>query len=326
MKRSLIAGLALGLLSAASWAGPGVVVGGPKFGNSPQSWNAPIQRTRAPIVRPPVRHPNWCGTNPRSVRPHHPGVITTGSGLVIDGRYRDDNLSLGLHLGGLYEVDRRGYSCLPDRGYYPARGYGWRYGRRSVYDGNYYAGWNAPYYATPVHYPAVTMVPPTTQVAPTPAPPPVPATVIEQAREALALGGADRAVTLYKEHLGEFHQDSVALRELGAALLEAGRLAEGIAVIREAYTMNPGLADEPLDGWIFGVRADDRLANLVRRVGAYANSGGNASPWLALTMLMQAQGRDHIALMNMVKGVDRGLDEAIANPLGDALRRKAYVR
>lgn len=314
----------LALMSFPACAGPGVVVGGPKFGNSPQSWNAPIRYTTSPVVtQPVVRPPRHCV--PRVIRPVP--VITTGSGLSIRGQYQGDKWSVGVHLGD--QVISKPCPETPTAIYWPYRTYRSGWPVRGWYDGYSYAGLNAPYYATPVTYATQWGVQPMVMAAPTPAPPApptVPPTPLEEARSHLAAGETERAITFYRDHLRENHQDSRALRELGLVLLEAGRLADGIAVIREAYTMNPTLADESFDTSVLGRRGGDRLAALVRRVSAYANAGESASPWLALTVVMQAQGRDRIALLNMQKGVERGLDDFIAQPLGDALRRRAFGR
>lgn len=318
MLQNSIASITVLALTSAALAGPGVVVGGPKFGNSPQSWNAPIKYTTFPAPAPVVRPPNWCGTpTPR----HYVG----GGGLRVDGRYRDDKWKIGFHLGdGSLHRDDCFYPVHPYYGY----GNSYRgYRVRGWYDGNSYAGYNAPYYSVPVSYPALVTVPPGAYVAPPapqPASPPAPLTILEQAEVAISGGEVEGAIALYRKHLEEFHQDSETMRALGVALLAAGRLPDGIAVIREAYTMNPSLADTPYDARVLGRDASGRLTDLVRRTVQYANAGESGSPWLAVAMLMQSQGRDRIALANLLKGVDLGLDDAIVQPLSDALRRQAF--
>lgn len=341
--KSWLAGMLLVCGVAAAEPGWNTVrTGHPRFGNSPQSWDAPIHRTRAPITRPPV----ICPPKGHFPRHHHPskpripdwndgviGHIGTGTGLSVNGRWSGDDWRLNVHLGsGLHHNDGcfpindcRPIDCFPSI-CYPSRFH--RFGFTSV-DALFWGyppvqlGYSA-YGYDPRWYSGQTQAAPQPQV-PIVVAEPEPKTALEKGRYRLKREEPDLAVKHYQEHLKEFPHDTEVMRELGVALLDAGRIAEGVALIREAYTANPTLADTRIDPALLGPDGDDRLAALVRAVSGFANRNEGASAWLTVTVLMQGQERDRVALANMVKGVKAGLEDAIAQPLGDALRRKAYA-
>jgi len=127
------------------------------------------------------------------------------------------------------------------------------------------------------------------------------------------------ATASYREHLDAEPGDGIAMRELALALLEDERVPEGVALFRHAYEVDPSLARDPIDARALGPEAKDRLSGLVRRVAIYANQGESSSGWLAITVLIQAQGRDRVARMNLERAMRAGLDRALARPIGLAL-------
>jgi len=144
-------------------------------------------------------------------------------------------------------------------------------------------------------------------------------TTIERARLAMAVGDTADAIDQYREHLGESPADGVAMRELAMALLEEGRIAEGVALIRHAYELSPELASDPIDARALGRDARDRLGGLVRRVSIYANQGQSSSGWLAITALIQAEGRTPIARLNLERAILAGLEPSIGRAMGRSL-------
>lgn len=144
-------------------------------------------------------------------------------------------------------------------------------------------------------------------------------TALERARLALAFEDLGEATASYREHLDAEPGDGIAMRELALALLEDERVPEGVALLRHAYEVDPSLARDPIDARALGPEAKDRLSGLVRRVAIYANQGESSSGWLAITVLIQAQGRDRVARMNLERAMRAGLDRALARPIGLAL-------
>ncbi|MCC6284349.1 MAG: hypothetical protein IT439_03455 [Phycisphaerales bacterium] len=310
-------------LSAAGASGQ-LTIGGFSYGNSHMGFRGATTTPSAPFAAPgPVSRPTY-GNRYCRVYP-----VYTGSALTVNGRYRDDNWNIGVHLGSGFEGypdsgcdDWRSPACVPP--YWPTYctpGY-------TIFPGGYLYEWDRRGYSQPVEY-AGTVYDPRlgggrpVYAAPQPAPPP--ATALERARLALAQNNAGEAVKEYKAHMAEFATDTVGLRELGFALIGEGRMSEGVAVIREAYAQRPALADEPVDLSVFGPEGVRIATRLARRVSTYANQGQGSSDWLALCVLLQAQDRDRMALHNLVKAVENGLESEIAVPLGDALRRRAYA-
>lgn len=142
-------------------------------------------------------------------------------------------------------------------------------------------------------------------------------TAIELARALLSAGRLEEAIASYREHLRAFPEDSVAMRELGAALIERGQVGDGFAMIRMAYGIDPGLAGDPLDGRLFGSAA--RLREVVRKAVRAANKEETSSGWLAVAVLMQAEGRDRVALKNLAKAERQYLSEDIARAMRRSL-------
>jgi hypothetical protein len=151
--------------------------------------------------------------------------------------------------------------------------------------------------------------------APTPAPEPAPEplSMLEQARVLLAVGEIEAAVERYQRHLVGEGEDFLAAAELGVALIEAGRLDDGVAMIAYAYSRDPALGSWPVSDRI---QMDGRRwrRGVVRAV-QHANRRDSASAWLAVAVLMQGEGRKDVARRMLDRSIDRGLDASIAGAM-----------
>jgi hypothetical protein len=117
-----------------------------------------------------------------------------------------------------------------------------------------------------------------------------------------------------------------AIRMLGLAMIADGQIDEGAAKIAEAYTLNPALASTPIDERLFPTGARFDLRDLVRKVSIRANRTDAPEAWFTLGVLMQAEGRDSVALDMVLKASAAGLDQSVISPMADSLRRVVYGR
>ncbi|MEZ6241650.1 MAG: hypothetical protein R3B57_01255 [Phycisphaerales bacterium] len=144
-------------------------------------------------------------------------------------------------------------------------------------------------------------------------------TGVELGMALLRAGDLERAILALRGHLAEDAEDYSAMRVLGATLLENREYSDGFAMIRLAYGSNPSLADEPMDAALFETAW--RLRELVRDSVRAAYREPSSSAWLAVAMLMQAEGRDDVALKMVKKARDNYLSEDIALAMEGALTR-----
>lgn len=262
-----------------------------------------------------------------------PGYFRSGGvadGFHADGVYDDGDLSLRFHLGS-------GAVLLPDgRVYDPRTGYSTRiltngtylYTGRSgygPYSNRYWYYDSGRYWSTlPVDGvltrqvdPTLVMRPQPQQVVPVPAEPDRELTALERARAYLRADEADKAVTAFRDHLAEDPEDVNAMRSLGLALLDAGRLGDGTAMVALAYRTDAMLARTPVDLEELGLerRRHDRLLS---RVLAYAKRTDAGSAHLAGVVLLQAEGKVAGASRVLDRAARAGLDEDIV----DAFRRE----
>ncbi|GJM18373.1 MAG: hypothetical protein DHS20C14_05860 [Phycisphaeraceae bacterium] len=156
---------------------------------------------------------------------------------------------------------------------------------------------------------------------PIPEPEPVVLTLMEEAGLELGFGEAERAITLYSQHLDADPEDMAAVRGLGVALVAVGRGEDAAATIRYAYVTDPALAGEPLGAWIAGDDARD-LRRLVTDAVKHANRNDSASAWLTVAVLMQAEGRLAVALKMLDRAEERGLDLEVARAMRGALTQR----
>lgn len=245
------------------------------------------------------------------------GVITSGSGLSVNGSFEDDNFRLGFHLGSPFIFDdhkhRRRHRhhhdhgpifSFPSYGYFGGSYYDWNaydtmYGSYAAYDPNLYYAPITPPVPEPVNIP----VPPATEK--------------ERADSLLAAGAPDLAVAAYKAHLNANPGDAAAMRGLGLALIADAQLQDGVAMVALAYKTDPALAADPIQDGLFG--SDRELRSMVERVSIFSNRSKLPSAWLTLAALMQAEGRTQLAARMVDRARQAGLEAGLAQQMQAAL-------
>lgn len=150
-----------------------------------------------------------------------------------------------------------------------------------------------------------------------PAPAPEPPTTLEQARVFFEGGQVESAIEQYRRHLVVDREDFAAAAELGMVLIEAGRGDDGVAMISFAYSMDPALGSWPLSDRI--LLDSKRWRKIVVRGVQHANRRDSASAWLAVAVLMQAEGRRDVARRMLDRATDRGLDATVAGAMRSVL-------
>ena len=245
-------------------------------------------------------------------------IITSGSGLVVDGSFHDDNFNLGIHLGASpVRIRHHHDDCFDpcDFPHFPRffGGFGFSdfyypsYGRRySSIDGGYYA-----------IDPALAYQPP----APVEAAPTEPVDAVtdrELADLYLRAGDTREAIAMYRRHLERYPSDAEAMRSLGIALLADNDVKEGVAVIGMAYRTDPRLAADPIPRDLFESATELRRA--VSKVSVYANRVETGSAWLALAALMQAEGRTGQARTMVERARAAGLEAEVTDTMLIELR------
>jgi hypothetical protein len=257
-----------------------------------------------PIVGP-IGSPGW-----------HPGWdrdcdIISGGGLVVDGRIVSGDWKVGFHLGGPTIID-----CDKDDGHHHHdhhwyRGIPWRYGYGSWYRTGAIDG----VYTQPVDY-SLRMP----QLTQPPAPPPQPErelTALERAELLIAVEELGGAISAYRDHLAADPEDVQAMRALGVAMIEHGRMEDGVAMVALAYRTDPMLARTPLDLGALGLDGK-RYDSLLARVLGFAKRIDSGSAHLVGAMLLQADGKVSGASRVLERSENAGLEGAIA----DAFRRE----
>lgn len=152
---------------------------------------------------------------------------------------------------------------------------------------------------------------------------PTPRTAVELAHEALRRGEVEAAVRMFEAHLKESPDDWASARLLGVALIEAGRPSDGATLMRFAYVQRPALAGEPIEMgfWPSEPRraVNRRFREVLREAVRHASRSNSASSWVAVTALLQAEGRNRPAAVNLAKAVGAGLEEPVAEAFRKAL-------
>ena len=107
------------------------------------------------------------------------------------------------------------------------------------------------------------------------------------------------------------------MRGLGLSLIDAGQVADGVAVIGMAYRSDSTLALSPVADDAYG--KSTRFRSNLNRISAYANREKSASAWLALAALMQAEGRNERAAAMVQRAKEAGLEDQVAQEMTAAL-------
>jgi len=255
-----------------------------------------------------------------------PDTISSGTGVVIDGRGRGDHWNLKFHLGSGYT-----YSPWWKPWHYPTYRYddgyyGSSYGRW-WYPGSYsYTSYNTPlvygqvdpYVLTGVNPAAVYAAAYNAQSAQQ-APAVREPTPLERADAMLMYGESKLAAEAYRKYLEDAPDDAAAMRSLALALLDLRRFDESVAVMAMAYEKQPRLARTPIDPTFFDDASD--LRKSVNAAVTYANRVNSGSAWLLVATLMQAEERDDVAAKMVERAKGAGLAEGVATELADVLRR-----
>lgn len=152
-------------------------------------------------------------------------------------------------------------------------------------------------------------------------PEPEPPTAYETARAWMEAGEAEAAVSWYQAHLDENPTDLEAMREYAAALLEADRFADAVAMMGYVYDLAPGQANRAMDPGLWG-GSPLRLRRSVVSAVRFAQRSPSGNAWLLVAVLMQAEGRDGVALRMVDRASDEGLDSAVADRMRARLARR----
>lgn len=128
----------------------------------------------------------------------------------------------------------------------------------------------------------------------------------------------EEAVAAYGRHLQDYPEDWLVVREMGVALLAAGRPEDAMDMVREAYLKSPELGILPLNRSILG-ESKEGLRALVIRAVQHTNRSPRAKGWLLVAVLMQAQGRVELAGEMLDRAEGLGLDPEIVKGLREAL-------
>lgn len=150
---------------------------------------------------------------------------------------------------------------------------------------------------------------------------PEPLTTYETAVYWMMEGDAEQAVEWFRAHLDENPDDLVAMREYAAAMLEVNRTLDAVAVMAYAYDLAPGLSSRAMDAGLWGGSPLRLRRSVVRAVRA-AHQAGTGHAWLTVAVLMQAEGRDAVALRMVDRAMELGLNPAIGDRLRAELDRR----
>ncbi len=234
--------------------------------------------------------------------------------VYVGGYYYTPRLYWGWDHASWWGFPRGGGRYYPpvtysgDRWYvrtYPSRYWGWP----TYYSYDWYWG--------PIDGQPSSAYYPQTEPGSPGAAPTVELTGVELGMALLEAGVLEGAISELRAHLAEDPEDYAAMRVLGAALIENREARDGFAMIRMAYGSDPTLAETRLDGRLFA--SVSRLRDVVRDAVRAAHREPSSSAWLSVAVLMQAEGRDPVALKMIQRAKDHYLSEEIALAMEAAL-------
>mgnify|MGYP001447755973 FL=1 len=136
--------------------------------------------------------------------------------------------------------------------------------------------------------------------------------------EAFRMRQSDAAVKYLTAAIAKDKEDTGAMRLLALALLDTRQADDAVAMLRQAYRLDPTLASRTIDVDSLGLNAA-RRSDLINRAVEYANRVGSASSWLMVSVLMQADGRFDLARRMLKRGADIGLEPAVYAAMDAAL-------
>lgn len=137
-------------------------------------------------------------------------------------------------------------------------------------------------------------------------------TARELADTYMKLGDLDSAIRVYSVHVTRHPGDVEAVRSLGLALVERGDVREGVDLVERAYRIDPTLARALYDREL--LRTPENFALVLDRVTALAGQSEScAAGWLAVAVLMQADGREEPARAALERAKEDGLAPRIVD-------------
>ena len=137
----------------------------------------------------------------------------------------------------------------------------------------------------------------------------------------MKLGDVDSAVRVYTRHTSLHPGDVLAVRALGFAYVDLGQTGKGVELVERAYRIDPTLAQRPFDREL--LRDPESLTSALDRATVLAaqqeGKPGAAGAYLAIAVLMQADGRDEPARNALDKAKAAGLAAKVAQEMQAAL-------
>lgn len=234
----------------------------------------------------------------------------------VYGDYNGDGFTDYVCTNGSYSIYWYGWSgaywnCSPWYGWYAPR-YSYRWWTYSVparYRGEVYGP-----VGELVDEPGVAVAPAAQQVLPEA----VPLSALEVARLEMSIGNPEVAIEAYRSHLSAYPSDWLAMRELGLAMIRTKQRGDGVAMLSYAYFQDPTLAWDAVPVELFE-RDSRKLRDSVVDVVGWGHRNPSASAWLAVAVLMQAEGRNGPALKMIERAEGYGLDPAISQEMRSVL-------
>lgn len=236
-----------------------------------------------------------------------------GSGLFVNGSFGGDQSRLHIHIGGpdlVHFHHHHDHSIFAVAPFFAGPWYNSGYGYSDPYGSGYgYYPMDPSMYGAPPM--ALPSQPPVTEHV-------TPSTQKELGATYLAAGDPRAAVSVLRTWARDHSTDAEAMRLLGLALVEAGEVQEGVSTISLAYHTDPALAASPIPAAVFVDAA--RAREDVRHASVYANRVNSGSAWLAVAVLMQAEGREVTARSMVERAKRAGLEPEIAETMLASLR------
>lgn len=138
----------------------------------------------------------------------------------------------------------------------------------------------------------------------------VPLSSTEAADQQFRTGQLASTVEAYKQHLSLHPEDNGAKVRLSLALLDAGEIADGMALLHLVYSTDPQFAATSFRD-IAPAWPTARIRAAVRRSVDQANRSGSASAWMTVALLMEAEGRVALASQMIDRAASSGLDPMV---------------
>lgn len=250
--------------------------------------------------------------------------LDSQSGFSASGEFGDDSSGVRFRLypGGVGSVynprNRHRHDHDGDHDHDHGHGHGNRYPLYPYYPWSFGYGYYD-YYRRYDDYPPQTIVSSPVYVDPSllgmqsqqqPSQPSTPPTTLDLADSAMYDGRVDQAIAGYREHLAKMPEDTEAMRRLAIALILDKKIKEGVAILSVAYEKDVSLVRKPLDMNMIP-DGERRFRDMLYQVVPFANSMRSASGYLAVAVIMQAEGRDDVALKNLKKAREAGLNSTL---------------